>query len=191
MGCAPAWGYVGSFLQNKAKPSMDTLPEARIKIIGVGNAWRGDDAAGLMVARRLRQENLSQVEIAESPGRGGSILEAWKDAARVIVVDAVASGGSPGGIYRFDAHDPAAAFPVFRSPSSHGWGVAEALALGGLFQELPPVLIIYGIEGENFGIGEELSPAVAAAIPEVAQRIIQEIQEWLAGGLPVEEAGKT
>ncbi len=158
---------------------MNTLPATPIKVIGVGNAWRGDDAAGLMIARRLRQENLPQVEIAESPGTGGSILEAWKDAARVIVVDDVVAGGAPGAIYRFDAHDPAATFPVFRSPSTHGWGVAEALALGGLFQELPPVLIIYGIEGEIFTLGEELSPAVAAALPEAVRRIAQEIQAWV------------
>ena len=75
---------------------MHTTPKTPIKIIGVGNAWRGDDAAGLLVARRLRQENLPQVEIAESPGTGDSILSAWQDAARVIVVDAVVAGGVPG-----------------------------------------------------------------------------------------------
>jgi hydrogenase maturation protease len=67
-----------------------------------------------------------------------------------------------------------------RSPSSHGWGVAEALALGRLFQELPPVLIIYGIEGKNFDPGQNVSPEVAAAIPAAADRIRQEIQAWLA-----------
>jgi hydrogenase maturation protease len=163
---------------------MHILPKTRIKVIGVGNAWRGDDAAGLLVARRLRREKLPQVEIAESPGTGGSILEAWKSAARVIVVDAVVSGGSPGAIYRFNAHDPAATFPVASSASSHGWGVAEAVALGRLFRELPPVLIIYGIEGQNFTLGDGLSPAMAAAIPEAARRIAQEIQAWLGRDFP-------
>jgi hydrogenase maturation protease len=157
---------------------MHTFPKTLIKVIGVGNAWRGDDAAGLLVARRLEQENLPQVEISENLGKATALADAWKGAARVIVVDAVVSGGSPGAIYRLDAHDPAATFPVFRSPSSHGWGVAEALALAGLFQELPPVLLIYGIEGQNFTLGEELSPAVAAAIPEAARRIAEEIQAW-------------
>lgn len=170
---------------------MHTLPKTAIKVIGVGNAWRGDDAAGLLVARHLRREKLPQVEIVESQGTGGSILEAWKGAAKVIVVDAVVSGGSPGAIYRFDPHDPAATFPIFRSPSSHGWGVAEALALGGLFEELPPVLLIYGIEGENFTLGQELSPAMAAAIPEAARRIAQEIQAWLGRDFPKESPIKT
>ena len=170
---------------------MRTTPKTPIKIIGLGNAWRGDDAAGLMVARRLRQENLPQVEIAESPGSGDSILEAWKDAATVIVVDAVVSGGALGALYRFDAHDPAATFPVSRSLSSHGWGLSEALALGRVFQDLPPVLIIYGIEGQNFSLGDSLSPAVAAAIPEVARRITAEIRAWLGQDLPQGDAVKT
>jgi hydrogenase maturation protease len=66
-----------------------------------------------------------------------------------------------------------------RSPSSHGWGVAEALALGEVFQELPPFLIIYGIEGQNFGPGQEVSQEVAEAIPEAAERLRREIEAWL------------
>jgi hydrogenase maturation protease len=147
-----------------------------IKVIGVGNTWRGDDAAGLLVARRLQQENLPQVEISENPGTAGVLADAWKGAHAVILVDAVVSGGPPGSIYRFDAHAHKASFPVFRSLSSHGWGVAEVLALGRLFHDLPPVLIIYGIEGENFSLGEGLSPAVAAVIPDAVRRISREIQ---------------
>jgi len=57
--------------------------------------------------------------------------------------------------------------------------VAEALALGKVFQELPPWLIIYGIEGQNFGPGQEVSQEVEAAIPEAVRRIRREIQAWL------------
>jgi hydrogenase maturation protease len=158
---------------------MNTPPKTLIKVIGVGNEWRGDDAAGLLVVRRLKQEFPTGVEISESPETASALQDAWQDAARVIVVDAVVSGGSPGTIYRFDAHAPGATFPVSHSPSTHGWGLSEALALGKVFQNFPPCLIIYGIEGENFTIGEGVSPAVAAAIPEAARRINLEIQEWL------------
>jgi hydrogenase maturation protease len=169
---------------------MAAPPKIPIKVIGVGNVWRGDDAVGPRVARCLQEEPWPQVEILESQGTAGVLQEAWKDAARVIVVDAVVTGGPPGAIYRFDAHDPAITFPVSRSSSSHGWGVAEALALGRLFQELPPVLIIYCIEGENFALGDELSPTVAAAVPEAARAIIQEIQSWLGVNLPESHAVK-
>jgi hydrogenase maturation protease len=110
-----------------------------------------------------------------------AVREAWKDAAGVIVVDAVFSGGRPGAIYRFNVHDGEMPVQLSRSPSSHGWGVAEALALGQLFQELPPFLIIYGIEGKNFGPGQEVSQEVEAAIPEAVLRLRREIQAWLGG----------
>jgi hydrogenase maturation protease len=168
---------------------MHTSSKTPIKIIGVGNSFRGDDAAGLLVARRLRQENLPDVEIAESPGTGTALVDTWKGAARVIVVDAVVSGAAPGTIQRFDAHNLGGTLPVSWTTSSHGWGLSEALALGKVFQNLPPVLIIYGIEGEKFGIGDALSPAVAAAIPEVALRLIQEIQTWLEQDLPEGQTG--
>jgi len=163
---------------------MAASPKTPIKIIGVGNTFRGDDAAGLMVVRGLPKEDFPQVEIIESPGTGSALADAWQNAARVIIIDAVVAGGPPGTIYRFDAHDLGAALPVSHSPTTHGWGLSEALALGKVFQNLPPVLIIYGIEGKNFGLGEALSPEVAAAIPEVIRRVTEEIQAWLADELP-------
>jgi hydrogenase maturation protease len=158
---------------------MDNPPNPRLKVIGVGNSWRGDDAVGLLVARRLKEAPLPLVSIVECRGTLTAVLEAWKDATGVIVVDAVFSGSRPGTIYRFNAHGAGVPLELSRSPSSHGWGVAEALALGQVLQELPPRLIIYGIEGQNFGPGQEVSQEVAAAIPEAARRIRREIQMWL------------
>ena len=160
---------------------MHTPVKPRLKVIGVGNEWRGDDAVGLWVARRLKAAALTGVEIFETLGTTGAVQDAWKDAAGVIVVDAVAASGPPGAIYRFDGHGAGMPVKLSRSPSSHGWGLAEALALGQVFQELPPWLIIYGIAGENFDPGRGVSPKVAAAIPEAARRIEAEIQGWLKG----------
>ena len=162
---------------------MNICRKPRLKVIGVGNEWRGDDAAGLLVARRLKEDPWLQVEIVESRGTVTAVREAWKDAAGVIVVDAVVSGGRPGSIYRFNAYDGEVPVQLPRSLSSHGLGVAEALALGQLFRELPPFLIIYGIEGKNFGPGQEVSQEVEAAIPEVVRRIRREIQAWLGRDL--------
>jgi hydrogenase maturation protease len=158
---------------------MHNRPQPRLKVIGVGNEWRGDDAVGLLVVRRLKAEQLPQVSITECRGTVTAVREAWNGAAGVIVVDAVISGGRPGAIYRFNAHGAGVPVELSRSPSSHGWGVAEALALGNVLQELPPFLIIYGLEGQNFGPGQEVSQEVAAAIPEAVRRIRREIQTWL------------
>ena len=150
-----------------------------LRVIGVGQEWRGDDAAGLLVARRLRELLGTEVAVSENSGSVNDLLEAWSGAAAVILIDAVRGGGRPGEIYRFPDHDDPLLVELFADASTHAWGLAQTVALGRVLQQLPPYLTIYGIEGENFGFGQELSPAVAGAIPEVARRISREIAVYL------------
>ncbi len=150
----------------------------QILIIGVGQEWRGDDAAGLLVARRLRQL-APRVTVLENSGSVSDLLAAWQESAAVILIDAVRGGGRPGGIYRFPVHEKPLPADLFTATSTHAWGVAQAVALGQVLKELPPHLVVYGIEGRDFGLGREVSPEVARAVPEVARRIRQEIQEFL------------
>jgi hydrogenase maturation protease len=42
---------------------------------------------------------------------------------------------------------------------------------------LPNRLVVYGIEGADFGLGEGLSPEVAAAVPQVVSRLQAELEE--------------
>ena len=109
------------------------------------------------------------------------LLEAWRVAEAVILADAVQGGGRPGGIYRFPVHERPLPAELFPASSTHAWGVAQAVALGRVLKQLPPYLTIYGIEGRNFDLGQELSPAVAEAIPEVARRIRRELEQYLSG----------
>ena len=97
-------------------------------------------------------------------------------------------GSPPGTVTALTPSVPESRWKLSRSSSSHGWGVAEALTLGRVFQELPPWLIIYGIEGQNFGPGQEVSQEVATAVPEAARRIQREIQMWLGRNSPKTES---
>ena len=164
---------------------MGLTPEREMLVIGVGNDWRSDDAAGLLVVRDLQKHNLSGAQVCEIRGGVTDLHDAWAKAAVVIVVDAVSSGGPPGRIHRLDPIRDGIPARLCRSGSSHAWGVAESIAVARVFRELPPRLIIYGIEGQNFAHGQDLTPAVAAAIPAAAQRIREEVRAWrerVAGG---------
>lgn len=144
-------------------------------IIGVGNDYRGDDAVGLVVARRLRQQAPAGVAVREESGEGTALMEAWKNAAFVILIDAVHSGATPGTIHRFDAR--AAELPSdFFHYSTHAFSVAEAVELARALGQLPPRLIVYGIEGKNFAAGVGLAAEVETAAQEVAQRILKEVE---------------
>ncbi len=147
----------------------------RLVIIGVGNVYRRDDAVGLIVARRLKAEHLDDVRILEESGEGAALMESWKDADTVILIDAVHSGGAPGTIHRLDAH--AQAIPTgFFHYSTHAFSVAEAVELARALNQLPPRFIIYGIEGKDFEAGEGLSPEVEKAVEEVVRLVLCELR---------------
>lgn len=141
------------------------------KVIGIGNAWRGDDGAGAAVAERLCAMG---VAAEAQDGDGAELMESWKDCDRVIIVDAAVSGALPGVVHRFDAVESEIPKRFFRY-SSHLFGVAEAVETARLLGRLPERLIVYGIEGVNFGLGAPMSPQVVKAVTEVAARIRAEI----------------
>jgi hydrogenase maturation protease len=156
-----------------------TAPRSSALLIGVGNPFRGDDGVGGVVIRRLRGQNLPGFTILEETGDGAELLEAWQGASAVILVDAVQSGVAPGTIHRLDA--VAEKLPKwFSHCSTHAFGVAEAIELARTLGELPPSLIVYGIEGLDFSAGTSLSPEVAASVPGVVSSILAEIR-GLAG----------
>lgn len=162
---------------------MNARPEPQILVLGLGNAYRGDDGVGCVVARRLREATLPGVVVQETSGEGAALMEAWKDADAVILVDAVQSGEAPGTIHRFDAQ--AQSIPAkFFHYSTHAFSVAEAVELARALNQLPPRLVIYGIEGENFAAGEKLSLEVAATVDELLSRVRQEIQTVIANPNP-------
>jgi hydrogenase maturation protease len=146
----------------------------RVLVIGIGNPYRRDDAVGLIVARALREKNLDYVEILEMSGEGAALIEAWRGAERVIVIDAVCSGASPGTIFRFETHRQPIPTQFFRY-STHNFGLAEAIELARSLGQLPKELIVYGIGGKDFTVGDGLSPGVAQAASQVLKQILNDI----------------
>jgi hydrogenase maturation protease len=130
--------------------------DARILVIGVGNEYRSDDAVGLVVARRLRQLSLENVTVIEESGEGTDLMESWKGAHMVIIVDAASSGAKPGTIHRIDARAQRIPTGLLRY-STHAFGVGEAVELARAMNRLPPHMVVYGIEGERFDEGTVLS----------------------------------
>jgi hydrogenase maturation protease len=155
-----------------------TAGQPSIVIIGVGNKYRSDDRAGIAVARRLRALFPTGVTILEESGEGAALIEAWRGATWVMLVDAVRSGASAGTIHRLDAR--AAPLPMgFFHYSTHAFSVAEAVELARSLDHLPPHLVVYGIEGANFAAGVELSPAVEQAVEVVVERLAEEVRDVL------------
>jgi hydrogenase maturation protease len=154
---------------NRAPPE----PGAAVLVIGIGNLYRRDDGVGIVIARALQAENRGGIRIIEHSGEGAALIEAWRGAARVIIIDAVQSGAKPGAIHRLEAHAQAVPTQLFRC-STHAFSLAEAIELARALGQLPPRVIVYGIEGRDFEAGEGLSHEVNAAADEVRRRVLAE-----------------
>jgi hydrogenase maturation protease len=136
---------------------------------------RGDDAVGLVVARRLAGELDGDVRVIECEGEPVSLLAAWEGCTRALVVDATRSGAPSGVIRRIAAHDgplPAA----LSGSSTHLLGIADAIELARALGRLPERTIVYGIEGQTFAAGDDLSEAVSAAVERVVAAVHRELR---------------
>ncbi|MGZ8700810.1 MAG: hydrogenase maturation protease [Gaiellaceae bacterium] len=159
----------------------DALPEARgrahLKVVGIGNAWRSDDSVGLVVARRLRGVLPDSIEVLEREGEPTALIETWVGAEALWLVDAVSSGARPGTVHRMDASLDD--LPErYGGGSTHHFSLGEAVAMARTLGRLPEHVVVFGIEGERFDLGEELSERVAAAVPEVVTAVRADVQRW-------------
>src|SRR3974377_801942 len=112
-----------------------------MRIIGIGNRDRGDDAAGLLAAERRGG--------GEHGGEAPSLLDAWDGADDVVLIDAVVTGAPPGTLHRWDARDlPPEA--VGLRVSTHAFSIVDAIHLAESTGCLPKKLVVYGIEAAQF-----------------------------------------
>jgi len=138
----------------------------------LGSRFRGDDAVGPVVADRLRAAGACVLDCADEPTR---LLGLWDGLDAVVVVDAVRSGAPAGTVHRLDAGDG----PLPRDlglASTHAMGIADALELGRALGRAPRRVVVLGIEGASFGMGEEMTPAVAAELDGLVAAVLRELE---------------
>lgn len=155
---------------------------SEVLVVGVGHPDRGDDAAGWLVAERVRDllGDLPEVEVRQLSADPAVLLTvpAWDTAAHVVLVDAIVTGAPPGSVEVLGPDQP---LPGPRASGTHDLGLVATLQLAGALGRLPQDLTIVGIEGVRFGIGDLPSPAVVAAAERVAGALEGELRGRLAG----------
>jgi hydrogenase maturation protease len=143
-------------------------------VVGVGNPYRGDDAVGPLVVDAVRARLGAASNRLDTIVIIGDLLDlvlAFNSEQDVVVVDAMVGEGEPGTIRETDALDD---LPLPEpAVSSHGIGIAEAVELARILERLPRSLLVIAVQAKTFGHFEPPSPEVSAAVPVVADRIIE------------------
>jgi hydrogenase maturation protease len=146
----------------------------RVLVVGFGNPDRGDDGVGVLVAQNLRARLPAGVTISARFDDALSLIDDWVDFNALVCVDAAAPMGTPGHIHRIDL--TTRDLPHDLTPtSSHAFGLAEVIALARTLELAPRNIVVYAIEGRCFDNGAPLTPDVAIAAAETAERIIAEV----------------
>jgi len=137
----------------------------------LGSPYRGDDAVGPLVAERLRRAGADVLDCADEPTR---LLDRWACLDTLVVVDAVVGGGPVGSVRRVDAGSGPLPREL-RLASTHALGVAEVLELGRAVGRAPRRVVVLGVEGCAFELGDAVTPEVAAALDEVVAAALEEL----------------
>jgi hydrogenase maturation protease len=164
----------GIEIEREAATQIEGEVRKLLSLIGIGNRFRRDDAAGLEVVRRLRLAHPPGVVLVEEEGEPASLIEAWRTADEALVVDGISSGSQPGRLHRFDVSDAPLPAEIF-NPSTHSMGLPEAIELARELDRLPGRLVVYGIEGESFEAGEGLSDSVQRTVEKLVLDLYHEL----------------
>ena len=156
-------------------------------IIGLGNPILGDDGVGWVIAEKVakllpvstkgqEEDGVPSIEIDFASLGGLSLMERLTDTERVILIDSIFTGLKPvGTVSQFTLED-LPDLTAGHSASAHDTSLRNALNVGrSMHINLPEDrnVIIVAIEAENvYDFSEELSPAVAEAVPKALKTVL-------------------
>jgi len=145
--------------------------DARLLIVGCGNAEAGDDSAGLEVVHRLSALADCGCELRTETAPGVALLDILALSEVILFVDAVTSGEAAGTLHLTSLPSKQLEPRGLGALSSHGWGLTEALELARALNRTTPRLFLLGIEAATLSRGSARSPAVEQAVELVVEKI--------------------
>jgi hydrogenase maturation protease len=170
----------------------------RTLVIGLGNPILGDDGVGWKVAEtvkeRLRLGSVFPLPVSPTGiqssydpfpvevdclSLGGlSLMEHLLGYERAIIIDSMETGQSPVGSVRTFPLDLLPDPTAGHSSSAHDTSLITALKTAeSIGADIPKRVDLVVVEAQNvYDFSEELSPAVAAAVPEAVQAVFDLLQ---------------
>jgi hydrogenase maturation protease len=140
-------------------------------VVGIGNVLLRDEGIGCHVVHALEGIPLLDVKIIDG-GTCPDMLQLLEDIDKLVIVDAVRGGGTPGQIYRFHLEDITLEQKPFLS--LHDVGLVDSLMLMQLWHNIGEAVII-GIEPREIDWGLELSLELQEKMPQIIDAVLSEL----------------
>jgi hydrogenase maturation protease len=146
-------------------------------VIGLGNPLMGDDGLGLVALERLRADYVipPEVDLVDGGTWGMNLLPVIEDAARVILIDAIEIGATPGTPVRLER----ARLPRYLATkiSPHQVDLRDVLGLAELRGTLPSDTIALGLQPRRIALGNELSEVLRCRVDDLVTLVVQELAD--------------
>jgi len=141
----------------------------RTVVLGIGNTILSDEGVGVRAAEALQTayDLPPDVDVIDGGTAGMELLGPLAGVDLLLVLDAVKAGKAPGNIVKLVGRE----VPVFfRSKlSPHQVSICDVLAGLEFSGELPKDLVLIGVEPESMELGLDLTPTIAAQVPEMVR----------------------
>ncbi len=155
-------------------------------ILGVGNILLRDEGVGVRLIERLgaSPDRLPpDARLVDGGTLGVDLVPLIEEARGLLLVDAIDAGEAPGSVIVLRGRDVEDAFGTHMSP--HQVGVGDLVSVCRLTGALPREVVLVGVQPAEVGVGIELSAPVAAALPEAAATIRDELRRMAAATGPI------
>jgi hydrogenase maturation protease len=154
-------------------------------VLGLGNELYGDDAVGIHVIRKLREEFekpektaewLDDVELEECSLSGLALLEVIVDYDTLIIIDTLKKEKPLTGKIHLPEEKDLRHIP---GPSPHYVSIPQSIELGKkLGLQVPSRIKIIAVEAKNqYNLGEGLTEEMTESIPAIVKEVKKVLQE--------------
>lgn len=148
----------------------------RVVVLGVGNILMSDEGVGVHAVTALADRFAipDEVEVIDGGTSGMDCLDRIADADLLLIADCMRSKDkAPGTITRLADEEINAWFNTRISP--HQVGLSDVLAACSFHGISPKKVVLLGVQPASFDTSMELTPAVAAVLPELVTRLVDEV----------------
>jgi hydrogenase maturation protease len=148
-----------------------------IIVLGVGNTIHSDDGFGVQVLCKLESDPRlpERVTLVDGGTQGLELLAFLHDCSRLLLLDAVDVGATPGTIMRLAGDELRG---LTTGSNVHQLGVADLLNTLPLVSDIEREIVILGVQPASTDWGTELSPDVDAAMGPIVDSAIDQLLKW-------------
>lgn len=147
----------------------------RTVVLGIGNIILSDEGAGVRAAEMLAAtyELPRDVEVIDGGTSGMELLGPLSGTDLLVILDAVKANRPPGTVVRLAGGEVPVFFRARLSP--HQISVCDVLAGLEFSGDPPGDMVLIGVEPLTLELGLELTPVVAARVPDMVRMAVAEL----------------